>query len=291
MLDRIDFMLSEAWTAFRRNGWMTFAAISTCAVALFLIGGLGYVYLRTQEYATGLAGQFEMRVFLKDDLTKEQISDVAAKVRGLDGVKSAVWIPKENAWSTFQKEYPELSEGIENPYPDSLKVVLTDIAKGDSVAASIATMPEVAEKDAVQYLKEEQQFLAQSLAILRWIGVGLGGLLFLTGGVLIYNAIRLTIVARRRELKIMSLVGASYGTIRLPLLIEGFVQGALGGILAGVLLELCQQMIRAKVAELSVLGEFQPVPLQFGVILLGGIGAVYGLLCSASAVREPLKNL
>ena len=291
MLDRLEFMLSEALTALKRNLWMTFAAVSTSALALFLIGGLGYFYQRVFQFVNAMTGKFEMRVFLRDGIKKDEISAAAKEIRMIDGVKLCVWIPKETAWKKFRAENPTLGEGIDNPYPDGFKVVLNDLNKGDDVAAKIEQMRDVAPDKGVQYLRDDQRFLTQVLAFLRWLGFGLGGTLLLTAGVLIYNAIRLTIVARRREIRIMQLVGATKMTVQTPFLIEGFMQGGVGGALAGVMLFACQLLIQTIVREMSSLGQLTVLPLMSGVLILGVSGSLYGLFCSYLAVREPLKSL
>jgi len=86
-------------------------------------------------------------------------------------------------------------------------------------------MPEVAPEGGVVYLKAEQNFLEKTLYFIRWLGLVFGGLLFLTGGILIYNAIHMAVLARRVEIRIMRLVGASQLTIRIPFLIEGLCKG------------------------------------------------------------------
>src|SRR5580658_6042832 len=114
LFDRIGFLIGEAMIAMRRNLTMTFAAVITAAVALYLIGGLAYVYLRMSEYANSLTGRFEMRVILRDGATPDAISATANTIRQLDGVSGVYWIPRDTAWKADQSKYPELTEGVEN---------------------------------------------------------------------------------------------------------------------------------------------------------------------------------
>ena len=85
MLDRFEFLVGEAMVALRRNGLMTFAAISTIAVSLFLLGGLGYAYLRIEEFARTLPSKFEMRVFLREGTNYAQITETATAIRQMPG--------------------------------------------------------------------------------------------------------------------------------------------------------------------------------------------------------------
>src|SRR5580658_7798538 len=111
MLDWIGFVLSEAMIALRRNGFMTFAAVSTVAVSLFLLGGLGYTYMRALDYARSIPGKFDMRVFLRPGASPETISGVAARMRAIPGVVSVAWIPRAKAWEKEIADDPALTAG------------------------------------------------------------------------------------------------------------------------------------------------------------------------------------
>lgn len=290
MFDHIEFLFGEALTALRRNRLMTFAAVSTVAVSLFLLGGFSYMYLRVKEYGDTLPGKFEIRVFLRDGLKENNISATAQSFRAIPGVAEVSWIPRDKAWERDSQLNPQLTRDLENPYPDAFKVRLSDLSATDSVISQIKRSPSVIPgSDGVAYLREEQQFVDQSLRFVRWLGGVLGGLLFLTGGALIYNAIRLTVLSRPIEIRIMQLVGASHWTIRIPFLIEGVVQGLLGGITAGLLVYLANDGVAAFLRSLSETMHPSPFPLGMAITVLGVVGAAYGLLCSMFAVHGPLK--
>lgn len=288
MFDKIGFLLSEAFTALRRNGLMTFAAVSTVAVSMFMLGGLGYVYYRTMQYAEILPGRFEMRVFLREGTTKRIVEDVAPRIRAIPGVKAATWMPSDKVWEREKLSAPDLTEGIENPYPEGFKVIIEDLASYDLVAMKLRDMPEV-DPDGITYLQQEQRLVDQILRLIRWLGGFLGGLLFLTGGILIYNAIRLTVLSRRLEIRIMQLVGASRLTVQVPFLIEGIVQGAAGGFVAFLLLSTGQALVLNFLRTLDALSAPPQFPFLLAAGVMTGAGAVYGLLCSSFAVREPLR--
>ena len=289
MLDRIEFLLSEAFVALRRNGRMTFAAISTCAVALFMIGGLGYTYLKINEFAQSLGNRFEMRVFLKDGTTDDQIKASAKEMRAIPNVKTVHWIPRDKAWARMGEQMPEYTQGLDNPLPDAFKVTVDDLNRGTDVAIAIRAMDAVQTENGVVYLDDEQRMVGQFLQIVQWTGLGLGGLLFITAGVLIYNTIRLTIVSRSLEIRIMRLVGATRGTIQIPLVIEGAFQGLMGGVLAAYMLLGCHAMLKESLTTLTALGHLPPFPITLAVLALAIAGALYGLLCSTLALREPFK--
>src|SRR5205823_4538531 len=121
LLDKLEFLITESFKTFNRNGLMTFAAISTVAISMFLLGGLGYSYYRIKAYADeAFPNQFTMEVFLKTGTTYDQIKDTAQQIRNVAGVKSAVLIPKEKAYPLLLKEMnvPGLAEEHDIPIPD-----------------------------------------------------------------------------------------------------------------------------------------------------------------------------
>ncbi len=289
MFDRLQFLFSEALTALRRNLLMTFAAISTVAISLFLIGGLGYVYYRVNQFSQTVPGMFDVRVYLRDGISRDEIRATASAIRSLPGVKESVWLPKDKMWERTRAENPQFAD-VPNPYPEAFKVTLSDLDAGPSVVQSIRAMPAVStEANGVVYRSDEQRFVTQVLSIVRWVGSVAGGLLFVTAGLLIYNAIRLTILSRRLEIRIMRLVGASGFTVTVPFLIEGIVQGLLGGAVAAVLLWLSSNLVADFIGSHNALGHPPEFPLGTVTALLCCAGAAYGFLCSSLAARTPLR--
>ena len=290
MIDRIFFVIGEALIALRRNGFMTFACISTVAVSLFLLGGLGYSYLRAVDYAKAIPGKFDMRVYLKPGTNSKTISDTAKQIRAITGVSSVAWIPKDKAWAKETKQDPANTIGIENPYPDGFKVTITRLKDGDRVAEQIRSLASVDPDPGVIYLKDEQHLIDEGLQVMRWLGTFIAGLLFFTAGILIFNAIKLTITHRRREIRIMQLVGASRFTVRFPFLIEGMVQGIVGGLVAAFMLGGAQHVFQRFLMDLDARVQISIFPYWLAIGVLSGTGGVYGLLCSWLAVMAPNRG-
>lgn len=288
ILDRFEFLITEALVAMRRNFLMSFAAMSTAAVALFLLGGLAYTYIRINQAASDVAGKFEMRVWLKDDVKADQIPAIIKEIRAVAGVKQAFWAPRDKEWEKMRQESTDWNIGVANPLPESFKVILSDLSLANSVEEQIQQIPQVHD-DGVVYMKDEQEIADHVLAFLRWLGGGLGSVLLFTAAILIYNAIRLTILARRREIRIMQLVGASKFTVRTPFVIEGMVQGMVGGIVAAWLIKAAQSILEQQSSQFPNLVRFPAFPLGWALLWLALIGAGFGMICSYLAIREPLR--
>jgi cell division transport system permease protein len=250
---------------------------------------MGYSYFSIRNYADSLSSRFTMRAFLKDGTPQAQISQTAKAIRDLPGVAEVNWIPKSKAWEAEKTKNPDVTAGIENPFPDALKIKLKDVSKTSDVVAAIQSMPEISPTEGVQYLAGEQQLLSESMRFIRWIAFALGGLCLFTAGILIYNAIRLTVVARRRELRVMQLVGASFATIRIPFLIEGGVQGLLGGVVAALLMISAHFGLSRILLGYASLGTPNAFPFWPAAGLLAAAGITFGVLCALAAVRDPLK--
>jgi cell division transport system permease protein len=290
LLDRISFILGEAFEAIRRNLTMTYAAIATVALTLFLFGGVGYSYFHLNKLSESLTGKFEMRAYMVDGAKIPQVQATAKAIREIPGVAVVNWIPKDRAWEREKAKYkPEVTDGIENPLPEAFKIILSDLKRADSVAASIRALPNLDPKRGVEYLRDEQRLLEQTRSFLNWLATGLGGLLLLTSGILIYNAIRLAVFSRRREARVMMLVGASRFSVRVPYLIEGFIYGTVGGILATGMLYAAQRAIESRLLDQTAFAGLPPFPILPGLALLSIVGAVYGLVCSYIAILVPMK--
>jgi cell division transport system permease protein len=290
VFDRIQFLISEGFLALRRNGWMTFAAITTVAVALFFIGGLSYSYSLLKSLSASMTGVIDIRASVVDGTPKSELTRIAKEIRALPGVKTAVLIPKEGAWKLFLDDHPEHREyeEVDNPYPDRFKVTVTDLKLAESVANELRAQKGILTKE-VKYANEAANFLAQSQSVVAWLGIAVGGLMFITAGVLIYNSIRLTVISRRLEIRIMQLVGASFLTVRIPFYIEGIIQGAVGGLMAVFLVFAGQNALMWRIREIAADVKEPHFPWIPFLVLLPALGAVYGLLCSMIAVRTPLR--
>jgi len=284
MLDRLEFVLTEAFVSLGRNRWMSFAAITTAAMALLLLGGLGYVYLQIKARADELPSKFEISAFFKDDVSRERAMNVTRQIQGWEELSAAGLITKEQAWEKMSQEMPEVTEGLPNPLPDSVRLRTKRLEDNPVVVSRLKEIPEIGPEN-VKYLADEQEVLLKILYTIRVVGLALGSLMLFTSGILIYNAIRMTVVARRREHRIMHLVGATRATVIGPLLIEGLVQGLIGGLLATAFF---WGTFAGSVALLRSFDAYQMTgAFPFWTSLLGflGAGGAYGLLCSALAVR------
>ncbi len=294
MFDRIEFLFSEAFTALRRNTLMTFAAVSTAAMALFLLGGLGYTYFRLNTWLDELKKDYQIRVFLKDDLNQSETASAKQEILKIPGVAACIYVSKEQGLVEVQSQMPNVDLkdlAADNPLPNTFRVTLSNLDQVDQITQTLKTKDFLESKDAVRASNELREFVEAGVKQSRMLGIVLGGIMFITGGVLIFNAIRLTIEARRREMKIQELVGATRSTILTPLLIEGVFHGAMGGVLAVLFLYVTTQVSKGIVQSLDALAKFEDIPLMPALGFFLAAGAIYGFGCSWLATRKLGRQL
>lgn len=292
MLDRIEFVLSEAFISLRRNLLMTIAAVSTMAMALFLLGGMKHAYSTISHQLSKQTENFELRVFLMNGITEEQLTEVAAKIDAIDGVKAKEYITPEEGMKEFQELNPDIPViGLpEDTFPGAFDVTPADIGQSKRIQRELERLPYLDTPNAVQNADEMRNILEGLRTGLRNLGLSMGGLMLLTGGIIIYNAIRLTILARRREMRIMQLVGATRTTVWSPLLMEGVIQGAAGGLISAGLLWVTIEMVKGVILRFDSQAHLEGLPFVAACLWQMLAGAVFGFICSTIAVREPRKE-
>jgi len=270
---------------------MTVAAINTAAIALFILGGLGYAYMMLVVRLNSLAPQFEMRFTVHDGATKDQIHDLAVALRKQDGVARAVFLPKDVEWEKWRKRQDILDDttDIENPLPNQFLIVLSDLKKADVVKAAIRKQAIFVEQDDIRDATAERERITTLMDFVGWAGIVLGTITVFTATTLILNAVYLTVLARRQEIKIMRLMGASHSMIRWPFLLEGGVQGLLGGVLAGLLLWALAAYLAARPLQAFASQPAQAFPALRILLFLCALGALMGMASAALSTRKYLK--
>ena len=306
VFSNIGYSLREAGHHFRRNWSTSFGAVVTIFLSLFIIG----TFVISSAMLTSIVGDVEDRVtiqaFLSDDADRAAVDAVQADIESWDNVESVTYKSKEQALQEYRETMTNrnASDAVaaldgENPVPASLVIKLDDPQLVESVATRLIEDPDFAAvcddpnnvSSSVQYGRETVERLFQVTNYIRIAAVVLVALLSFVAFVFINNTIRLAIAARRREIAIEKLVGASNSFIRGPFVMEGMIEALLGAILAIVSLQLAMSFI---VPTLENSLKFLSFEVPTTVILetyaaLLVIGLLLGLFGSAIAMRRFLK--
>ena len=295
-MSSLFYFFKESLQGFARNLSTTLGSIITIFLSLLIIGvfPVGGTILQRAHVEVSITA------YVADDAPQESIDAVTAMIQGMDGVESVGFTTKEQALENFSNSMttnPEIIEQLDgtNPLPASIDVSLADPQKVDEIAAdetfrSICDEPDNP-ADSLKYGQKTVDRLFSVTKYVRYLGVALVLLLVFIALVFINNTIRLAIMARRKEIAIMRLVGASNGFIRGPFLMEGALHALIGSLLAvGVLQVLRMYGIPKLQSALSFLSlDVSGNTYIMIYIVLVVAGLVIGLLGSAFAMRRYLK--
>jgi cell division transport system permease protein len=242
---RIGFFLREATRSMGRNAVPSFAAMASVLVTVLVLG----VFIPIVQATTGAANEVREKVlvdvYLKSDAKPADVQRVEQRLKNdTPYVGTVDFVSKEKAYAQEKKRNPEAYELLgSNPLPDTFRV--TPDSPGnveklrDALAPVAANGQRAAIDPTIDEVKNRRDDTQKILTATRVVKLSMGGLailLVLASILLIANTIRLSLFSRRREVEVMKLVGATDWFIRWPFIIEGIVMGALGGVLAILLL-------------------------------------------------------
>lgn len=288
----------EGLKNFGRNGWMTFASVSSVTVALLLVGFFIALMLNLNHIANNIKGQVEVKAYVDQTATHAQTEELRSHIKALPLVKSVKFVSKKQGLNELIKSMSHngqqapvlVSLRKENPLPNSFVIEPKKPENSAIIAKQVKSLSNVS---TVRYGKKTVNKLFHVINIARDIGLALIiGLLF-TAVFLIGNTIKLTIVSRRREIEIMKLVGATNGFIRWPFFIEGLLLGILGsaipiGLLISGYSSFYDFFYRHYATMFVQLLPLNP-EIYYLSVGLGLIGACIGVWGSVTSVRKFLR--
>ena len=303
-LSNLGYSFREVGQHFKRSWGTVIGAVVTIFLSLFIIG----LFLLGSAMLENMVGTVEDRVtiqaFLSDDADFDAVTALQRKIQGWDNIESVTYKSKDEALEEYKNTMSNRNAADavaaldgENPIPASLVIKLTDPQLVSDTANKLirdSDFISVSDGDpasAVQYGRETVEKLFSFTNYLRIGALVLVGLLTFVAFVFINNTIRLAITARRREISIMRLVGASNGFIRGPFLLEGTLEAIVGALLAIIALFFgVREMVERLSSSLQFLTfDISPQIMLFTFGILLGIGVVIGLFGSAIAMHRYLK--
>jgi cell division transport system permease protein len=240
---RWSFFVREALRGLRRSSAPALAALLTVLLTAVVLG----VFIPVVQATTGTANEVRSRVvvdvYVKDSATQLEQAELRNAIENTSNVKSVEFISKGEALERAQEKNPKaFEEGAEllgsNPLPASFRVHPEDPDRLDEIVTRLTAggEPQLSAIDEVRDREEDTDKILSATGLVKALTAGLAVLLVLASIALIANTIRLSIFARRREVEVMKLVGATNWFIRWPFVIEGMIVGFLGGLLAVLLL-------------------------------------------------------
>lgn len=292
----------EAVSSFRKNWVQSMAAVTTVALCLLMVGTILVTLSIGAQLISKVESQVEIEVFLKDTAGYSQVQNFQQKIVSWSEVKKVEYVSKQDALKKFKidfKDKPDVLNNLTgNPLPASFRIMLNNPRQVAFIAGRVKGQSNIKQlvNDPNSDVRYGSEYVTKLFAFTRRLSVAVTAfaiLLVFVSLVLITNTIRLAIFARRKEIGIMKLVGASSWFIRVPFLFEGMAEGALGAGIAIAILSLIYKAFFKNLANGKWLA-FMSVPLDQGafiqmILLLALSGVVIGALGSAIALRRYLK--
>jgi cell division transport system permease protein len=293
---KLDYLIKETFLGLKRGGWMNWAAVSTVTVLLFLFGMSLQTSWQLEKLLNQFGSQLEVSVYLDASASADTLAPIVAQMPEVVNVEK---ITKDQAWKTLVQELGMSNiEGAtqqlgNNPLVDELKVRARNSNAVPSLATQLAKLKGV---ETVQYVDEAVVRIAQLHRGLNWMTLTITVILTLTAVAVTSITIRLIVMARRREIEIMQLVGATSTWIYLPFIFQGITFGLFGGGIAWSFISLTSQFANNLLRNQPEFIKFLTTGLKLTTtqtlllpLVLLGFGATVGLMGSLFAVRRFAK--
>jgi cell division transport system permease protein len=263
-MSRFFFFIGEGLRALRRSAAPSAAAIVTVAITMLLLGVLIPVLQATSGKTEEVREQVGLNAYLYDDATQPEIDELQANIQALPHVESVTFVSKDQALDDLSRRFKEKDEedlteqlpGQRNPLPASFQIKPDDLNNLAAVRSSL-TPPGADGKptpispiiEEVGESRDEANTITEVTGALKWGLTIVAALLLVASLLLVANTIRLSIYARRREVEVMQLVGATNWFVRWPFVVEGLICGLIGGLVAVAILFLGKETVLDPLAE------------------------------------------
>src|SRR5574337_2002217 len=297
MVEKLKYLLAYAAINLVRAGWGGLASIASIAVSFVIIGIFVLLIQHISALVAQWQEQFQVSVFLDDQITPLQIDMLKRRIENEAAVKASTFTSKEEALTNFRRELKgqeSLLEGLgDNPLPASFQLKIREgYQSSEALKTLSAYLSRLEGVEEIQYGQEWVERISRVARLIRVLGAIIGSVLTLGSAMIVSNNIRLAVYARAQEIEIMRLVGATKAYIRAPFLVEGMLQGCLGaGLAMGVLFA----AYRFVAPTFNLPSPLLPTAAGQGFLessmmagLVGG-GAVIGALGRSLAVSRFLK--
>ena len=304
-MSRIPFFIREALRALRRSAAPGVASIVTVAVTILLLGVLIPVIQTTGGKTDEVRDQVGLRVFLFDDATQAEIDELQTRIQNIPHVASVEFVSKDQALEILRDRLEEDDKadltaqlpGSQNPLPASFNVKPDDLDNIESVRTAL-TPPDSSGQpapispimDEVKDSRDEADSIKSVTGAVKWFLIIIAALLLSASLLLVGNTIRLSIYARRREVEVMRLVGATNWFIRWPFMVEGLICGFIGGLIAVAILFLGKEAVVDPLADsVNLIRGDETIAFAQLVTILLAVAMIVSALGSGLTLRRFLR--
>lgn len=292
-IKNIQYYFREAIQSIIRNSWISVASVGVVAVSLLILGSSLLLVLNANHIAANLESSVEISLFLKEQVTKDEVADLEDEIADMPEVTEVVFVSKQQALEEMRDNFGEKSDilaGLEekNPLPDALRIRTSTVEQVAPLAAELENYDEV---DQVRY---GQGVVEKLLALSKWIrtaGLVTMVLLGIAAVFLIATTIRLSVYSRRKEIGIMKILGATNWFVQFPFVLEGMILGLIGSLLAVIVIYFGYisliDNIQLSLPFMQLVTDRSLIkPLMQGLLLVGlAIGAVGSMISMRKFIK------
>jgi cell division transport system permease protein len=286
IFENMGFYFREALLSFRRSTLMSMATILSITTILIIVGMFLLISINSSLFLKNLESQLEIVIYLEDNISKAELNNLKSNITSIDGIKEVKFVSKEEAYQRLSEdlgEQKDILSAIEvNPLPASFEIQVKDPKVIEQIANRIAEFKKVEE---VEYGRETAERLLNFTYIFRRAGMLVLVFLVFASILIISNIIKITVYARRNEIEIMSLAGATSWFIKWPFIIEGFLQGFISAIFSIIILYNFYFFAVNKVHQAIpflplVVDNIDLLPVGIAIVLLGSLVGLLGSMFS-----------
>jgi cell division transport system permease protein len=295
---KFRFFSLEAIRSIRSNAAISFAATATVLIAIATLGIFLAVFSWSQSQIDAQKDKLDLRAFIKLDATNADYAAALAAVKAHPNVKGTTFLSREDALKEGREQFGDVIDLLpDNPLPATIVIQPDDPANNEKIVNDLKSQPywykDSVSPDGFSVNQETTRDFLSAARVLRWGAFGLMVILIIAAVLLIGNTIRLSIFARRREVEVMRLVGATNWFIRWPFVIEGLIFGLIGAVAAVLLLVIGKLTIVDRLLAVSDSPLRQEADSAIGLpplaLILIIAGAALGALGSGITLRRFLR--
>jgi cell division transport system permease protein len=293
----VRYLLSEAIDNIKTNRTTSVTAVVTTAFTMLGMGVFLLLYLNIQGVLGSLHEEIKVIVYFRDSIPPDAMTTLRAKVAEDSAVSGIEFVSRDQALASFRNRFPSeerLLNGLgDNPFPASLVLkIVPRFRTSQAVADLVQKLQALPEVEEVLYNRDLIEDLAAGLRYLRLLGILVGAVLAVSMVTILANTIRLTLYARREDIEILRLIGATPGFIKTPFFLEGALLGGVGAACSLLLLRAVFGFAETKMAlhgtfwGLGAGLSFLPARLMVAMVMLGILLGFLGSVVSLGQLRD-----
>ncbi|MFO8062016.1 MAG: permease-like cell division protein FtsX [bacterium] len=285
------YIIQEAFKGFGKNKSMSFITVGIITISIFIFGLFIVGTANLMNIIKMAEDKIEMIAYVEDDTSDEDIAVLKRRILSIAGVQDVEFISKDMALRKFKNQFSDNSDLLTvfetNPLPASFKIFVSMAYKNPENLRDISNKIMLFENiDSIDYGAEWIEELDRTVKILFLIDLILGIIIALSSIFIVFNTIRLTVYARKEQIDIMDLVGATSSYIEIPYIIEGIIHGLTGSIISAGILYLLMKFLSSKLPDIIFMNNAIMVILVVFGVLLGFTGSFMSVKQCMKEIRE-----